>query len=147
MGAFSRVACWRMRHWVHGLLLCMGSQAYRRHESQASNGKCLVKVKCNTLMHQAITQHVTAVPLASWTKQMNNHNFIILCVVSKQNEKSYQSRKSVNIVCSCVLQLSQHWLSWLIDQPSSVHSNSKFWKFVHSNTLLQLLQLLQASKL
>ena len=26
-GAFRKVTCWRMRHWVHGPLLCKGIQA------------------------------------------------------------------------------------------------------------------------
>ena len=64
MGAFSMVACWTMRHWVHGPLLHMGSQAQRRHESQASNAKCLVKVKCSTSMHQAIMRHTITCTIA-----------------------------------------------------------------------------------
>ena len=37
-----------------GPLLCKGSKAYRRLESQASNTKRLKRVKYNTLMCQAI---------------------------------------------------------------------------------------------
>ena len=39
-----------------GPLLCKGSKAYRRHESQASNAKRLVRVKCDTSMRQAIAE-------------------------------------------------------------------------------------------
>ena len=39
MHAFSRVACWRIRHWVHGSLLCR--QALRRRKSLGSTAKKL----------------------------------------------------------------------------------------------------------
>ena len=41
---------------MHGPLLCMGSQAWLSDESQNSSTKRLMQVKCNTSMHQAITQ-------------------------------------------------------------------------------------------
>ena len=40
---------------INQVLACMGSQAWRTGESQVSNAKCVVRVKCNTSMHQAIT--------------------------------------------------------------------------------------------
>ena len=58
-GAFSRVACRRMRHWLHGPLLLTGSQAWLSDDSQNCNTKCLIQVKCNTSIHQAITWKVT----------------------------------------------------------------------------------------
>ena len=39
---------------MHGPLLQAGSQAWSSDESQNSNTKCLVQVKCNTSRHQAI---------------------------------------------------------------------------------------------
>ena len=39
---------------MHGPLLFVGSQAWSSDESQNSDTKCLVQVKCNTFMHQAI---------------------------------------------------------------------------------------------
>ena len=44
-----------MSHWVHGPLLHTASQAWSNDESQNSNTKCLVQLKSNTSMHQAIT--------------------------------------------------------------------------------------------
>ena len=44
-----------MNHWVYGILLCMGSQAWAKCDVTWLHAKREVKLICNTLMHQAIT--------------------------------------------------------------------------------------------
>ena len=54
-GAVSKVACWWMRHWVHGPLLCTCSQAGTKRDVTQPYAKSNLKVKSNASLHQAIT--------------------------------------------------------------------------------------------
>ena len=58
-GAFSRAACWRMKHWVAWSVALPDQSSMKKCDVTRLYAKCKVQVKSDTSLHQAINVEFT----------------------------------------------------------------------------------------